>query len=122
MTGRILAIAFVAAVLTPGAMLAAQPSSGSGQNAGARAGASSAHAASSKTAVNAKKGNHPNNKPCNGNANNCHRPPNNRYPWWSNSVYVNGGSVDNYLATQPPHTPPPNKVNTGGQTFKSIGN
>ena len=122
MSARLLAIAFIVAVLLPGAVISAQPSGGgAGASAGANAGSRGAATTGSQARSNAK--NHPNNKPCNGNANNCHnRYPNNRYPWWANSVYVNGGSVDNYLATQPPHTPPPNHVNTGGETFKSIGN
>ena len=115
MSGRILGVAFIIAVLAPSALVGAQQSQGAGGGA----------AVSRGNAANASgaKRNHPSNRPCNGNANNCHtRYPNNRYPWWANSVYVNGGSVDNYSATQPPHVPPPNHVNTGGEVFKSIGN
>lgn len=44
-------------------------------------------------------------------------------PPWSNSVYVNGGSAAQYLATPKPKPPPPkNKVNTNGEVFKSISN
>jgi hypothetical protein len=44
-------------------------------------------------------------------------------PPWSNSVYVNGGNAAQYLATSKPKPPPgKNKVNTGGEVFKSISN
>ncbi|HTX02583.1 MAG TPA: hypothetical protein VMD07_02795 [Candidatus Acidoferrales bacterium] len=43
---------------------------------------------------------------------------------WANSVYVNGGTAAQYLATSRPKPPPKNKVNTGSgqEVFKSISN
>jgi hypothetical protein len=104
MARRLLAIAFVLAALAPEAFVSAQQTS---QNAATRSSASHTATASGhhSASPNASKKHHGN------------------VPPWSNSVYVNGGNAAQYLATSTPKPPPgKNKVNTGGQVFKSISN
>jgi hypothetical protein len=111
MARRFLAIAFVLAALAPGAFARAQSTQGT---------QSTAHgSASSKTASSSKtSGSHTTNR----NGHNMHSRHGN-VPPWANSVYVNGGTAAQYLATPKPKPPPgKNKVNTGGQVFKSISN
>ena len=111
MVRRLLAIAFVLAAFAPEAVALAQQST---QSSGTHSTAS--HANSSKTTASAHHSAPPN-------ARNHHH---GNVPPWSNSVYVNGGSAAQYLATATPKpAPPKNKVKTGGsgqEVFKSIGN
>jgi hypothetical protein len=48
------------------------------------------------------------------------------FPWWSRSVYLNAGTVDQYLATPTPKPKAKAKKNNvtqpGVEVFKSIGN
>jgi len=105
MVRRLLAVAFVLAALAPEAYVSAQQSTQSHA-------ATASKATSSKTtaAQNAKK-----------NGKNMHR---RNVPPWANSVYVNGGTAAQYLATSSPKPPPgKNKVNKDGpEVFKSISN
>jgi hypothetical protein len=95
MARRLLAIAFVLAALAPEAFVSAQQSTQKAPPVHAR------HSA----------------PPSSHNGHHGNVPP------WANSVYVNGGSAAQYLATSKPKPPPPkNKVNTNGEVFKSISN
>ena len=103
MARRFLAIAFVLAALAPQAFVSAQQSSQS----------AATHSGSTSASVHTR-----HSAPPNGRSHN-----HGNVPPWSNSVYVNGGNAAQYLATPKPKPPPgKNKVNTGGQVFKSISN
>jgi hypothetical protein len=94
MARRFLAIAFVLAALAPEAFVSAQ------------------QGATPRTPPGTPRHSMPPN------ANHGHR----SNPW-ANSLYINGGNPAQYLATSTPKPPPgKNKVNTGGQVFKSISN
>ncbi len=99
MTRQLLAIAFVLAALAPGAFVSAQQSSTSSTKPATTAARHSAP-------PSARKAHHGN------------------VPPWANSVYVNGGSAAQYLATPKPKPLPKNKVKTGSgqEVFKSISN
>jgi hypothetical protein len=121
MARRLLAIAFVLAALAPEAFVSAQQSTATHSSASHATSSSASHATTSSnsksatTSVNARHSAAPN-------ASNHHH---SNVPPWSNSVYVNGGSAAQYLATSKPKPPPPkNKVNTGNgqEVFKSISN
>jgi hypothetical protein len=114
MARRFLAIAFVLAALAPEAFVSAQQSSQSAAtHSAATHSAASATNSKSSTTVSARHSAPPNMQ----NRHHSNVPP------WSNSVYVNGGSAAQYLATPKPKPPPPkNKVNTNGEVFKSISN
>ncbi|HEY1728915.1 MAG TPA: hypothetical protein VGG22_11110 [Candidatus Baltobacteraceae bacterium] len=106
MARRLLAIAFVLAAFAPEAFVSAQQSSQQ----------KATHATTSTKSTAAS---HNTNR----NGHNMQRRHGN-VPPWSNSVYVNGGSAAQYLATSKPKPPPAkNKVNSGGgEVFKSISN
>jgi hypothetical protein len=110
MVRRILAIAFVLAAFAPEAFVSAQSAQSTTRTAPASATAKAG--SSSKASASHNRNGH--------NMQNRHG----NVPPWANSVYVNGGSAAQYLATSKPKPPPgPNKVNTGGgEVFKSISN
>jgi hypothetical protein len=108
MARRLLAIAFVLAALAPEASALAQQST---QQASSHATTAAKSTTSSHTTATARHSMAPNAR-------------HGRYNPWANSVYVNGGSAAQYLATSTPKPPPgKNKVNnTGPEVFKSISN
>jgi|SRR5579863_3856342 len=113
MARRLLAVAFVLAALAPEAFVGAQ----STQSTATHSTASHATNSNSKSSTTAS-GHH---SPAPGASKHHHG----NVPPWSNSVYVNGGSAAQYLATSTPKPPPAkNKVKTGNgqEVFKSISN
>ena len=97
MDRRLVTAAFIAVALLPQALAAQQSSTTS--------------TTQSKTTTS-----HNNNKNAHHNRN-AHQSP------WNRNVIVTGVNAQNYLsATATPKPPPKNKVNTGGEVFKKIGN
>jgi hypothetical protein len=104
----LLALAFVLSALLPGALGAQQSTSSS---------SSSSHSSTTKSSSNSKSSTTSKNA-----ANNKYRKNHGQNPW-SRNVLINAGSASQYLTASPPPKPPPkNKVNSGGEVFKSIGN
>jgi hypothetical protein len=113
----ILVVAFVLAALAPEALVFAQQSQSSTQSSTSHTTSTSTKSTTSKSSTSTTTANA--NSKTSKNKNNHRR----NAPPWSNSVLVNGGNAQQYLATSTPKPPPgPNKVNTGGQVFKSISN